>query len=45
MDEPTDAFEEAARIVEAYADAEDDERVLELLRDIARDIRARLIND
>jgi hypothetical protein len=45
MEETTDGFEEAARIVEAYAEGESDERVLELLADIARDIRAKLLND
>jgi hypothetical protein len=45
MAETTDGFEEAARIVEAYAEGEQDERVLELLTDIARDIRAKLLND
>jgi len=45
MDATTDSFEEAALIVEAYAEGEQDERVLELLADIARDIRARLLND
>lgn len=45
MDETTDGFEEAACIVEAYAQGESDERVLELLADIARDIRARLLDE
>lgn len=45
MDEPTDPYEAAARIVEAYAEAEDDTRVIELLADIARDIRAHLASD
>ncbi|MBB4860550.1 hypothetical protein HNO88_003894 [Novosphingobium chloroacetimidivorans] len=45
MDETDDGFEQAARIVEAYAEAEGDERVLDLLADIARDIRARALND
>lgn len=45
MDETTHPYEEAARIVEAYAEAEDDVRVIELLSDIARDIRAQLASD
>jgi hypothetical protein len=45
MEETTDGFEESARIVEAYAEAESDERVLALLSDIARDIRAKRLND
>ncbi len=45
MDETADGFEQAARIVEAYAEAESDERVLDLLTDIARDIRARALDD
>lgn len=45
MNETPDQFEEAARIVEAYAEAESEERVLALLTDIARAIRDRALND
>jgi hypothetical protein len=45
MSDVPSAFEEAARIVEGYAEEESDERVLELLAEIAGDIRARLLND
>ena len=44
MDEEPNSFEEAARIVEAYAEGESDERVLELLAEIATDIRSRVLN-
>ena len=45
MDENNDSFEEAARIVEAFAEGESDNRVLELLADLARAIRERAINN
>jgi len=44
MDEELDSFEEAARIVEAYAEGESDGRVIELLAEIASDIRSRVLN-
>lgn len=45
MNDTTDSFEEAARIVEAFAEGESDERVLNLLADLATAIRERSIND
>lgn len=45
MEDTVDGFEEAARIVEAYAEGESDERVIELLAQIAADIRAKLIDE
>ena len=45
MDDTADSFEQAVRIVEAYAEAETDDRILDLLAAIARDIRARLLID
>jgi len=44
MDDTTDGFEEAARTVEAYAEGEGDERVIDLLAEIASDIRSRALN-
>ncbi|GEM_PF-4942367 len=44
MDDTTNGFEEAARIVEAYAEGGSDERVIELLAEIASDIRSRVLN-
>jgi hypothetical protein len=45
MTEAPDQLEEAARIVEAYAEAESEDRILTLLADIARSIRDRALND
>lgn len=44
MDKP-DAFEQSAQIVEAFAEGETDDRVLELLRKIAQAIRDHAIDD
>lgn len=45
MDEAPDDFEQAARIVEAFVEGEHDDRVLELLGQIADAIRDRAIAD
>ncbi|AOF95390.1 hypothetical protein [Sphingobium sp. RAC03] len=45
MSEEPDDFEQAARIVEAFSEGETDERVIDLLAQIAIAIRERAIND
>jgi len=40
-----DNFEQSAQIVEAFAESETDDRVLELLRKIAQAIRDHAIDD
>jgi len=40
-----DSFEQSAQIVEAFAESETDDRVLELLRKIAQAIRDHAIDD
>ena len=42
--EPT-GFEESARIVEAFAEAETDMHVLDMLAELAKAIRERSVND
>jgi hypothetical protein len=44
QDEPT-AFEESARIVEAFAEGEADPRVLDLLAELAKAVREQALND
>lgn len=44
MEDGPDSFEEAARIVEAFAEGETDERVIELLAEVATAIRKRVLN-
>ncbi len=45
MSETTDDFEQAARIVEAFSEGETDDRVIDLLSQIATAIREKAIND
>jgi hypothetical protein len=45
MADTHDHFEDSARIVEAFAESETDDRVLELLRRIAQAIRDHALND
>ena len=45
MSEEPDTFEQAARIVEAFSEGEDDQRVIDLLAQIAIAIRERAFND
>lgn len=40
-----DSFEQSAQIVEAFAEGETDDRILELLRKIAQAIRDHAIDD
>jgi len=42
--EPT-GYEESARIVEAFAEGEDDARVVDLLAELAKAIREKALND
>jgi hypothetical protein len=44
MEDHPDGFEEAARIVEGFAEGEIDERVIELLAEVATAIRERALN-
>lgn len=44
MDTP-DPFEQAAQIVEAFSEGETDDRVLDLLTQIAKAVRDRAIDD
>ncbi|WP_454888089.1 hypothetical protein [Sphingomonas oryzagri] len=45
MADTPDHFEDSARIVEAFAESETDDRVLELLRRIAQAIRDYALNN
>lgn len=45
MADTPDNFEDSARIVEAFAQGESDDRVLELLSRVAQAIRDRAIDD
>lgn len=45
MQTPPDNFEQSARIVEAFAEAETDPRVVELLGQVAQAIRDHAIDD
>jgi hypothetical protein len=45
MEVGQDSFEEAARIVEAFAEGESEDQVLEMLADLAQAIRDRALND
>ncbi|MBV2148335.1 hypothetical protein KRZ98_08555 [Sphingobium sp. AS12] len=45
MDTEPIGYEESARIVEAFAESEEEPRVLELLAELATAIRARALND
>jgi hypothetical protein len=42
--EPT-AYEESARIVEAFTEGEDDPRVIAMLEELAKAIREKALND
>ncbi len=45
MSETPDPFDQAAQIVEAFSEGEDDPRVVELLAHIAAAIREKAIDD
>ncbi|QHD69615.1 hypothetical protein GS397_22950 [Sphingobium yanoikuyae] len=45
MSEASDPFDQAAQIVEAFSEGEEDPRVIELLTQIAAAIRERAFND
>ena len=45
MSEGPSEFEQAARIVEAFSEGETDDRVIDLLAQIATAIREKAIND
>jgi hypothetical protein len=45
MENDVTGFEESARIVEVFAEGEDDPRFLDLLADLAQAIRQRALND
>tara|TARA_R110000822_G_scaffold184513_4_gene323854 strand:+ start:2090 stop:2227 length:138 start_codon:yes stop_codon:yes gene_type:complete len=45
MSETPDPFDQAAQIVEAFSEGETDDRVIDLLAQIATAIREKAIND